>query len=318
MVNRAFEDLLRSLFGEETYTEFCENEIEDHFELLREFEIKKRAVSPVDDTPIRIVIPISLIDLYKNRTGHSLEKHLSISDYSNEINVVRNKVSLSAKIARSLFKCSTDKVICHMKEILRKTDVNAILMVGGFSDSPMLQHEVSSHFPDVATVIPKEAVASIMKGALIFGHMPLQLKERVLKYTYGIKTQRDFREGIDPESKRLTTDSGVTCMDVFDKHVQINQRVIVGEPQTERTYSPINKSQRLIFFEIYASKLEDPEFTDKNCMYIGNMSLDLNDFNGDLRRAVKVTMTFSDTEMIVEAKDETTGEETYVAVNFLG
>jgi hypothetical protein len=43
-------------------------------------------------------------------------------------------------------------------------------MVGGFSESTILQEHIKKGFPDKNLFIPKEAGLAVLKGAVIFGH----------------------------------------------------------------------------------------------------------------------------------------------------
>jgi hypothetical protein len=40
-------------------------------------------------------------------------------------------------------------------------------MVGGFSDSPLLYKRVKSEFPKLNVICPSDAVAAVLKGAVI-------------------------------------------------------------------------------------------------------------------------------------------------------
>ena len=93
-----------------------------------------------------------------------------------------------ASLIQSLFKESIDKTVLHVQSLLRDRnarDVKAILMVGGFSESPMLQDVIKKAFPRLRIIIPNEASSSILRGAVIFDHDPASITctHRVLKKT---------------------------------------------------------------------------------------------------------------------------------------
>ena len=68
-------------------------------------------------------------------------------------------------------------------------------MVGGFSESEVVQDAVRSAFRDCRIVIPQEAGLAVLKGAVQFGHDPSIIAARVAKFTYGIGSTVPF----DPE-----------------------------------------------------------------------------------------------------------------------
>jgi hypothetical protein len=45
-------------------------------------------------------------------------------------------------------------------------------MVGDFSDSPLLYKRVKSEFPKLNVICPSDAVAAVLKGAVMYGHNP--------------------------------------------------------------------------------------------------------------------------------------------------
>jgi hypothetical protein len=57
-------------------------------------------------------------------------------------------------------------------------------MVGGFSESEILQIEIRNAFPDLQLFIPMEGGVSVLKGAVIYGHSPKTLGIRLCNFTY--------------------------------------------------------------------------------------------------------------------------------------
>jgi actin-related protein len=51
--------------------------------------------------------------------------------------------------------------------------ISTILMVGGFSDCPLLHERVTSEFPKLNVICPSDAVATVLKGAVMYGHNPI-------------------------------------------------------------------------------------------------------------------------------------------------
>ncbi|XP_060571732.1 heat shock 70 kDa protein 12A-like [Ruditapes philippinarum] len=266
-------------------------------------------------------IPESLRKKYKRQSTKTFTNAVETSSYADNITSVADKIKFDPFLFKKLFDGSLTKTIQHTESLIKKLTVQqikAILMVGGFSESPMLQERVKSCFRGIDVIIPAEASSSILRGALIFGHSPTSISERVLRYTYGISIYTPFITGKHPESKRENTDSGPQCRDVFNKHVERNQNVKVGEPQVVKSYSPVNKNQKIIPFSIYASDMKDPEYTDVGCKFVGEMQIELQDRKIDVSRKVEVSLTFSGTEIEVKAKDVKTGKYEKASINFLG
>jgi molecular chaperone DnaK (HSP70) len=64
-------------------------------------------------------------------------------------------------------------------------ELKTILLVGGFSESKLLQEGIQRHFPSIAVRTPSEPSTAVVKGAVDFGHCPEKIRFRMSPYTYG-------------------------------------------------------------------------------------------------------------------------------------
>ena len=324
LVDNAFKDLLVKLFGNNIYDTFVKSMTEDWLDLWRTFDSKKKTVDPANNANVNMKLPTSLLKHYKKKTGEEFEDMLENSRYASKITIRGgDKVRFDCTLMKDLFDASIDKTISHVKSIMREKharDIGAILMVGGFSESPMLQHAVKKEFLHVKVIVPREASSSILRGAVAFGHNPKSITQRVLSKTFGVETTHKFREGKHPEHLREMRHGRDRCLKIFSKHVEIGQSVNVGEPQVEVYYKPIGERQSKIDFRVYTSNLKDPKYTDQGCDSIGKFTVDLSELPEDLPREDKkvfVSLTFSGTEITASARVEETGEITTASFDFL-
>ncbi|XP_045203416.2 heat shock 70 kDa protein 12A-like [Mercenaria mercenaria] len=277
-VDEEFENLLTDLLTEDGYLQFKMENMDDWCDLWRDFEVTKRAITAAANTSVRMRLPQSLGDTMHRLNKGSLSNIISRSRFTDDITLVQDKIKFSPEISKSWFHISVDKTIDLVRSILsRDLDITAILMVGRLSESSVLQDAVRSAFNNIKVLIPREESYSILKGALIFGHLPKVVTERVLKYTYGVSSFDTFVEGHHPESRRLKTDVGVVCRNILSKHVEINQRVRAGEPQVWHAYNLQFKSQTQMEISLYASEKPNPIYTDQGCFFVGKMSVDISD-----------------------------------------
>ncbi|XP_053400406.1 heat shock 70 kDa protein 12A-like [Mercenaria mercenaria] len=159
---------------------------------------------------------------------------------------------------------------------------------------------------------------AVLKGAVIFGHNPSVIQERRCRYTYGVKTSVPFKAGVHPEAKKFVDDDGdVLCADVFDRHVKIGQSVEYGMSQVTKSYVPTSKDSKAMVFSFYASDQAEPTFvTDQSSTLLEKLTVDIGGSGTD--RSVSVQMTFSGTELKVEAVEQQTGKKTKAKFDFLG
>ncbi|XP_060599387.1 uncharacterized protein LOC132752990 [Ruditapes philippinarum] len=176
------------------------------------------------------------------------------------------------------------------------------------SDSP-LRMRLPSSLTDKYYHATKEKLPDVLKKS---------------EYATDIKIIRDkisFSSELARSWFRTSVDRTVHMVQnikVFSKHAEVDQKVKVGEPQVWRAYNPQYKSQRNMSFSVFSSDMPNPIYTDKGCTLIGKLQIDLDDHDGALDREVLVAFTFSGTEIVVEAKDKKTGNQSILAVDFLG
>ncbi|KAH3838277.1 hypothetical protein DPMN_111685 [Dreissena polymorpha] len=232
--------------------------------------------------------------------------------------MIKEKLRFDAAIAKSFFEDSIESIVNHITELLEEpvnAEVEAILMVGGYSESPMLQQAITETFAHLSVIIPQDAGLAVLKGAVIFGHNPDAITQRIAKYTYGTDVEVDFDSQQHPiEKQYIDQDGNVKCMDVFDVLVRKGDSLVLGTSQSEKVYSPSTEDQDEISMDIYATPDSDPEFnTDEGCKKIGSFSVPLTVYGPD--GSVHVEMIFGGTEILVRCTEEMTGQVTDLHVD---
>jgi molecular chaperone DnaK (HSP70) len=230
-----------------------------------------------------------------------------------------DKLRVDAAVVKGFFEPSIESIVKHVKGLLQNSSnkgVEAIVMVGGFSESPMLQETVRSRFPDMRIIVPDEAGLAVLKGAVIYGHSPTTISQRVSKFTYGTDISQVFDVGIHPLERMKLTHTGVRCENVFSKLAEAGQILEVGQAQDEQTYTTINETQTSMGMNIYATTDKKPGFIDDvGCYKIGTFDVPVS--GSGVGRAVTVKMIFGGTEIDVECTEKATGKVTHLKVDFL-
>lgn len=320
MVDEAFRQFLIKLLGRTAYLKFEKDCKEDLVHLYREFETKKRNIVLNKEGKETIKIPIALVDTYKSVTRKVLQDEVpQMKEFKDTVTVTGDKLRVDAAVVRSWFDESIKKTIEHVEKLFRKDrDVNTILLVGGFSESALLQDAMRRNFKGKRLIIPEDAGLVVLKGAVIFGHNPVTIVSRVAKFSYGVRVYRDFQDGHHPNSKKVCVGGKQKCKDVFAAHVKKGQELVVGEAQCNQRYIPLEADQMSLIFDIYTSPNENPEYvTDPGCINVGQLEVEVPDLSGGKERGVWVQMIFGGTEIVVEAKEEKTGKISKASFDFL-
>ncbi|XP_063415149.1 heat shock 70 kDa protein 12B-like [Mytilus trossulus] len=317
-VDQAFDEYMMELAGPATVYKFRDEDKAGHLDLCREFEIKKRNIQPDQTSKVTFRVPSTLSEIFKREEGTDFKQSVSSSK---RVTWVGDKLRVDAALAQGFFDSTCQHIVQHLKGIFKEEKVrgtDTILMVGGFSDSPMLRKAVEVSFPDKNIIIPHEAGLAVLKGAVQYGYEPRIISTRVCKFTYGVRTNSRFKEGVDPESKRKMVEGKARCKDSFSKHVEIEQAVHINEATEEKMYYPLHSKQTSMLISIYTSTDKKPRYTDDpSCAYLGELTVQMPDTRRGKDREVSVQLTFGGTEIEVKATNTGTGEETKAILNFL-
>ena len=323
LVDKAFQDLLTELVGPEMYDEFRKTQAEDWMYLWRTFESKKRTVLPDSDETINMRLPVSLTLMYSEKNGQNINEYVKRSRYANEISIRLDKIFISHKIMKELFDKSVQTTIAHLKSVMQETDadkIKAILMVGGFSESHVLQDAIRREFSHLQVIIPPAPSSIVLRGSVIFGHDPILIEQRVLKKTYGTRHTPLFDERKHPEDKKTTLKYKGKTYDVvetFNVKATQGETVVVGRTQLLGCHRPLFRTQDAVYIKFYASDVKEPIYIDDSCTPIGDMIIDLSGLPDD-EKNVSVSLNFGDTEIKATARVEKTGKATDVKLSFLG
>ncbi|KAK3593606.1 hypothetical protein CHS0354_018704 [Potamilus streckersoni] len=320
-VDEAFLGLLKDLAGENVVRQFTEECTEDFLDLFREFEFVKRQIKldMTDKPKVRVKIPVSFYDIFKNQRNKSLKESLAqTGQYAGKIECLADKLIIDAEVMKSLFKKNIDNIVEHIQDVLGELPVRGtkiLFLVGGFSESLIVQESIRRRFSNMKVIVPFDAGLAVLKGAVIYGHKPLSIASRMCRLTYGIAVSKLFQAG-QPEEKKYTDSQGrVLVKDVFHKYVEMDTPVKVGDFQTSVALSA-SKDQGVGRIRVYSSNKKSPNFvTDKGCTLLGEILIELEEEDEGGRYDVK--MAFGGTEIIVEATEQTTKKTQRATFDFL-
>ncbi|XP_062620265.1 heat shock 70 kDa protein 12B-like [Saccostrea cucullata] len=183
-VDEAFKQMLIKIVTAPILVEFSRSHTADYVNMYREFEIKKRSFKGDAQGKVTLKIPISLLETFEENTGEYIKEAIEKSKYSGKITLVGDRCRITAEVMKSLFEVAGDQIVDHVRDLLKKSEIlgiNNIIMVGGFSESPILQDMIKQSFPDMRVIIPPEPGLAVLKGAVLFGHKPVTISSRISK-----------------------------------------------------------------------------------------------------------------------------------------
>ena len=306
-VDNHFIAWMTTLFGRDAMKELTGQFMADYLYMMREFEKKKRTVTPDLNLNITLTVPLAL-----NANRKDIESQIEHLNLEKDVKFLHGKIRVSADIAKSWFQEYIDGTIRHLTGILSEPamkDVTSILLVGGFAECKLMQDAVKTAFKDRAIIIPEDAGLAVLKGAVLFGHRPRHVSSRCVPFTYGYGVTRPFDDSKHPLEKLCINSYGDRMANnCFEKVVEIGTSVDVGKdikaPST--LYLQKHKEENL---SIYTSTDRNPEYiTEPSCTKVGELKL--GQATGETKddNRVHVYFTFGDTEIKANVKFLKTGK----------
>ncbi|XP_065924964.1 heat shock 70 kDa protein 12A-like [Magallana gigas] len=176
-VDNLFFELLNDIFGKNVVHEFKNSSPSDWLEMWRGFEVNKRNIGYSNlDELITFYHFGTLFETFK-KANKSKENSIEMRLQDMELNKIKCRdPKLRIKelyFTDTVFGGPIKDIVKHLKNLFTEKDVediDIILLVGGFSECPMLQKEIQKEFPNKAIVNSREGSTTVMKGAVLFGH----------------------------------------------------------------------------------------------------------------------------------------------------
>lgn len=301
-VDRAFENFFETIGGKGFLKTFRDSFMEDYLLLFREFESKKRDEG---NSKVRITIPLELDSLIKDTCKKSFTKVLEKSQYNTKVIYKNRKIIIEPSVFISFFKEAIDGVLRCVEDILREescNDLSDIIMVGGFSESKLIQKSLRKKFPSHRFLIPDDPGLAVLKGAVYFGHIPNVISRRVARHTYGVQICRKFVPGKDPESRKITLGGVDRCMGVLHPIIRRGDRIEAGL-ERPHAFQTLQHKGGKFNCGFYVSDKRDSKFVDeKDCRLLGTLTVEIPNTKRENPPEIEETFIFGETELTFRAK----------------
>lgn len=181
-VDKAFKGVLTEIVTEEMLERYSKKYPDDYLSLFRDFENKKRIYRK--GQVCSWTTPVSFNEECLETLGKDLTILINNSRYKD--NFLFRSGRLRIKSFEIFFQSTCSGIIKLVEKFFQThklENVNKILMVGGFSESSILQEEVLKAFP-CHIFVPEEAGLAVLRGAVMFGCFQRFTSSRVSRYLY--------------------------------------------------------------------------------------------------------------------------------------
>ncbi|KAL1122992.1 hypothetical protein AAG570_003316 [Ranatra chinensis] len=327
-IDNEFFKLLECVFGSNLMKRFKQERPGAHNELMLGFEARKRSATTTRTTAYNIFLPFAFIDFFKRSTSQEIETAVEKYGRPDLKWSTEGILKIHPTLMYRLFQPTVDKILEHIEAVLtsRRVEdtISHLFLVGGFSESLILQHAVRDAFSHALHIIIPQAVSlSVLKGAVLYGLDPTVVTCRKVTHTYGIGVVKPFLNGIHPIEKLVIRNGQRWCVDVLERIVESGQAVTVGQI-VSRKYAPASTSQTQIVLYLYATLSKVAQFiTDRDVHRCGILRLELPRMDENYQaaglklREITVSLVFGGTEVRAYAKDSTTGHTVHTTLDFM-
>jgi len=297
-INALFKDrVLKKLFGEKCYNDVMDNIstlYHDWNELEKKIEEFKTSFYNTSQLISSFQIDCDIFSDYSESEVEELIKNFNSQNPDWQLTLYRRwRICFPYKIILDLMQEIMTNIIDLILIIVKTVDVKSLIFTGGASLSPILVDMIQSCGLDIFNYVkshnPEVAIAY---GAVLFSYDHNIISPRKAKYTFGIKSCKDWNEkytngGI---KKKYEIDNSDVCDNIFSKFITKYDNL---RPDKEIIKSYIMMESK-INIELYKTELDDVTFcNEKNengelkVFKFGEFIIDVGDeFDIDERKAI--------------------------------
>ncbi|XP_066285856.1 heat shock 70 kDa protein 12A-like [Branchiostoma lanceolatum] len=314
-VDEQFVALIELVFGKTFIDDYRSSHPSEWQQWMESFETKKRS-NTSESGSVNFPIHYHFNEFHRRVKGGDVKKSIDNCNVDG-VRFSNGFLCLEDEKMRELFEEVIDNILNHVGKLMQEESLSSVayfFLVGGFSESPLLQNAFKKRFSNrVRVLVPNDASLAVVKGAVKFGHTPNLISERISPRTYGIECASDYDSNLHMGGKRVSN----VCMNAFHKFVEAGEPVLVGTGKLH-TFHPLRPDQTKAKIHVYGTHDKDVHVTSApGVQKLGVTMLDMPDTTGGTNRQIEVTFLFGDTEIEVKAVDVTTRSKANVEINFL-
>ncbi|XP_060597457.1 heat shock 70 kDa protein 12A-like [Ruditapes philippinarum] len=316
-VDFMFIQFMKKIVSEEVWKCFYWPKYFDFVKLMRTFEVIKRNIAH-ETKEIVIEIPSSLITIAERNSNLKFSDMINAID-EHEFVSLEGEATLHIKkeIIESFFKPSIDGVLRMLRDIVTGTgnQVSNLLLTGGYSSSNYVKESIQREMSSMVISSVPENELAVLKGAVLMGYEPDDIIERRSRFTYGFAVATPFKEKEHPRSLQFFRDGKILCRDVFQKVIDKNQLLRVGDRFRMETRNNDRKffqfKQRDACAQLFRSTADDPKYCikEEGCTEVFTTRIKAPVKGWSERLCTDYVLVVGDTDFEVQAYDIFTGEK---------
>lgn len=161
-----------------TLGDFSEKYPLEYYNFEREVKTKIRLTSPSSS---KLSIQLSPFILNETQNSENMQESVLRKECEDELYIKLDKCVIKSERSKILVSEAGKRIVDYIESELFTvfSDINHIILVGEFAQSPMLQEILKASFPAKNIMIPEDANMAAVRGAVFFGHRDVSVKTDV-------------------------------------------------------------------------------------------------------------------------------------------
>lgn len=272
-VDKKYLEIYDIIFGKGTVEKLKYEDMEEYLSISSEFEMRKRSVALKTETDFSTRVPYILNERRSEKEKMQAIQSCSLKD---NVKLIGDKLRLSPTLMKNFFQNSLKNIVNHIQEIVKVIpNIDSILLVGGYCESYLLQETFKHKFGDkIGIIIPQETSLAVVKGAVLFGHNPQSITDRILRCSYGVATHPTFDPSIHPkESCYLDNLGDERCRDAFKLIIRKGTSVSSRGITSTLIAVPVFGCQKSLTMRLYCTEQDNPVVIDDSFASLGTLPI---------------------------------------------
>ncbi|KAH3838753.1 hypothetical protein DPMN_112168 [Dreissena polymorpha] len=306
-VDSDFLKFIGTLFPADFIEAYSKKHKLDFLELQYEFEVKKKKFTMESELGASLELPASIIKLYTTRYKQPMQYMIDDSEYVGRIISRDEYLILDKTVMKDIFGPAVKSTVGYLTNLSRDPELkqcDAIILVGGFADSPVVAGAVRFYFPNSNMITVEGADICNLIGGVILGHSQNTVIRMTSRYSYGIGMAVPFNHNAHPRQKLFMAKDLQFCSDVFRPQIFGGKTYDIGAFSTVTVLRLNRSQQKRIRIPVHVARLNNVKFTtDNTCSVLGKLTVNIGDSsNGKV--TVNVQMALLGDDLIVMATQD--------------